>query len=99
MDALVSMHSAGFSASNWCQQEVGFALGRGKKIIALGMGEVPTGFLSKHQALLRKGRNAEEISSEIAILLRDDERTSSRLTEAQAAGPYSEGSFVGEIPF
>ena len=39
MDAFVAMHTRGFSASFWTQQEIGFAVGRGVKIISLKMGE------------------------------------------------------------
>lgn len=83
MDALVSMHTQGFSESNWTQQEVGFAVGRAKKIIAFRMGEDPTGFLSKEQAVLRKKRSAEQIAEELDRLLMDDERTRSRMVEAK----------------
>jgi len=44
MDAFVAIHTVGFSKSFWTQQEVGFAVGRGVKIISLKMGEDPTGF-------------------------------------------------------
>ena len=83
MDGLVSMHTLGFSKSNWTQQEVGFAVGKAKKIIAFSMGEDPTGFLSKEQALLRKSRNAEQIAEEINRLLMEDDRTRSRMIEAK----------------
>lgn len=83
MDALVSMHTPGFSKSNWTQQEVGFAVGRSKKIIAFRMGEDPTGFLSKEQALLRRKRTAEQIAEEIDRLLMEDDRTRSRMVEAK----------------
>lgn len=46
MDAFVAIHTNGFSKSVWTQQEVGFAVGRGVKIISLKMGEDPTGFIS-----------------------------------------------------
>ena len=79
MDAMVAFHTKGFSLSNWTQQEIGFALGADKKIIALKMDEDPTGFLSKHQALLRKERNGEQIAKEIYELLKDDPTTSSKI--------------------
>jgi hypothetical protein len=97
MDALVSMHRLGFAASNWTQQEVGFALGLGKKVIAVHMGEDPTAFLSKDQALLRKSRKAEEIAEEIDRLLLEDPRTAKRLSEAKQA--RKPASIEDEIPF
>lgn len=97
MDALVSMHTPGFAASNWTQQEIGFAIGKGKKVIAFHMGEDPTGFLSKDQALLHKRRTAEEIAKEIDRLLLEDPRTSKRLAEAKQARQPT--SLEDEIPF
>ena len=49
MDALLSFHSRGFRESEWCGQEIGFALGRGVPVISVMDGEVPAGFLSAVQ--------------------------------------------------
>lgn len=86
MDALIAVHTVGFSASMWCQQEVGFALGRGTKVISFKMGEDPTGFIGKHQALPRRNRTAEQIAEEVDKLLAADPRTRERLVEARVAG-------------
>ncbi len=83
MDAFLAVHTLGFSVSNWTQQEVGFALGKGVKIISFKFGEDPTGFIGKHQALPRINRTAEQIAEEIDVLLRKDERTKERLGEVQ----------------
>ena len=85
MDAMVAVHTPGFKDSIWTQQEVGFALGRGVKLISFKMGEDPLGFIGKHQALARQGRTAEEIAKEIASLLTNDPRTADRMKEADAA--------------
>ena len=82
MDALVAVHTPGFSMSNWTQQEVGYALGRGVKVISFKMGEDPTGFISKKQALVRQGRSAEDIAKEISRLLGQDANTKDRLDKA-----------------
>lgn len=83
MDALIAVHTVGFSASIWTQQEIGYALGRGTKVISFKMGENPTGFIGKHQALPRRNRTAEEIAEEIDKLLDADPRTTARLKEAK----------------
>jgi TIR domain len=83
MDAMVAIHTPGFANSYWTQQEVGFALGRGIKIISFKMGEDPKGFISKHQALSRRGKTAEQIAVEINRLLAADERTKAKLDEAE----------------
>ena len=85
MDAMVAVHTPGFALSNWTQQEVGYALGRGVKVISFKMGEDPTGFISKRQALVRQGRSAEDIAREISRLLGQDTSTSARREAAVAA--------------
>jgi hypothetical protein len=84
METFVAMHTPGFAASNWTQQEVGFAVARDVKVISLKMGEVPTGFISKHQALPRRRRTAEEIAVEVVALLRSDPKTRDRYMECSA---------------
>lgn len=89
MDALIAIHTIGFKDSTWCQQEVGFALGRGTKVISFKMGEDPSGFIGKHQALPRQDRTAEQIAEQIIKLLGEDPRTKERLEEAnEAAVPF-----------
>lgn len=84
MDAFVAFLTEGFSASCWTQQEVGFAFGRGTKVISFKMeDEDPTGFISKQQALPRRSRNAEAVAKEIVGILKLDERTRQRLVEAE----------------
>jgi len=85
MDGFIAIHTPGFSNSFWTQQEIGFAVGRGTKIISFRMGEDPTGFISKQQALARRDRTAEEIAREIDALLAEDARTSDRLRDAKAS--------------
>lgn len=92
MHCFVSVHTSGFSESNWTQQEIGFAVARRVKIISLKMGETPTGFIGKEQSLPRRRRTAEEISKEIHSLLLEDVRTRELLP---ALGP----SESDEIPF
>jgi hypothetical protein len=83
MDAFLAIHTRGFKESFWTQQEIGFAVGRGVKIISLKMGEDPTGFISKRQALPRGRRTAEEVAAEIDTLLMADPATSSKLEAAK----------------
>ena len=99
MDAMVAVHTKGFSASFWTQQEIGFALGRGVKVISFKYGEDPTGFIGKNQALPRLQRSAEEIAAEIERLLAADARTAGRLKEAKSAEPFSNIDLDGDVPF
>jgi len=75
MEAFLAVHTKGFAESPWTQQEIGFAIARGVSIVSVTFGEAPTGFLSKHQAILREGRTAEEIAKQVHNILCLDERT------------------------
>jgi hypothetical protein len=98
MDAFIAIHTPGFSNSFWTQQEIGFAVGRGVKIISFKMGEDPTGFISKQQALARRQRTAEEIAVEIDKLLAGDELTAAKLIAAKKAmEPVTDSN--DDIPF
>jgi hypothetical protein len=85
MDAFLAIHTLGFALSIWTQQEVGYAVGRGVKIISLQMGEDPTGFIGKHQALGRRSRTAEQVAEEIDAILSKDTRTRNKLAAAKGS--------------
>jgi hypothetical protein len=85
MDAFLAIHTPGYSKSIWTQQEIGFALGRGVKVISFKMGEDPTGFISNKQALPRRNRTAEQIAEEIDKFLEADATTRERLRAAKVA--------------
>jgi hypothetical protein len=78
MDAFLAFLTPGFSKSFWAQQEIGFAVARGVYIISFQMGENPTGFISKQQALPRGDKKAEEIAKEVNSLLLSDDLTAAR---------------------
>ena len=96
MDAFIAIYTKGFSASFWTQQKIGFAVGRGVKIISFRMGEDPTGFISKCQALPHRLRLAEEIASEIDGLLSTDRLTAAKLRAAKQAKVLGDSD---DIPF
>lgn len=97
MDAMLTLHTKGFSKSVWTQQEVGYALGRDALVIAYmhEPSENPAGFISKNQAVLRRNRNAEQIAEEIYQLLSSDPLTSARMQEVQK----SHQKIEDDIPF
>ena len=99
MDAFIAVHTPGFSQSFWTQQEIGFAVGRGTMIISFRMGEDPTGFISKQQALARRDRTAEQVAKEINDLLCADPRTASRMKDAKALKKEGSVQPDDEIPF
>ncbi|UOG91010.1 MAG: toll/interleukin-1 receptor domain-containing protein [Candidatus Thiothrix sulfatifontis] len=51
MDALAAILMQGFKESNWTDQEVGIAIGRGVLVIPIVKGVTPYGFIEKYQGL------------------------------------------------
>lgn len=96
MDGMLTIHTKGFSSSVWTQQEIGYALGYGKKVMSLRFEEDPKGFISKDQAILRRGRNAEGVAEEINTILLNDSMTKDRMAEVRSQYQQLEDD---EIPF
>lgn len=69
MDILAAVVEQGFKESDWCVQEVGFALGRKVDIIPLRAGLDPFGFFGKYQGIQIKGKTPEQVASEITHTL------------------------------
>ncbi len=69
MDVLVAVVEPGFKESDWCAQEVGFALGRHVDVIPLRAGLDPFGFFGKIQGVQIKGKVPTDVASEIVRLL------------------------------
>lgn len=69
MEVLVAVVEPGFKDSDWCTQEVGFALGRKVDIIPLRAGLDPFGFFGKYQGIQVKKRYPEDVSRDIVQLL------------------------------
>jgi hypothetical protein len=69
MEALAAVVEPGFKESDWCVQEVGYALGRKVDIIPLRAGLDPFGFFGKYQGIQIKGRLPEQVACDIAQVL------------------------------
>jgi len=99
MDAFLAIHTPRFKSHSWTQQEIGFAFARDVKIISLNVGEDPTGFITKCQALAWGDQTAEKIAQKIEELLASDQLTSAKLRSAkicqQHAIQVGEGAFKG----
>lgn len=68
-DALAAYLSADFVTSKWCDQEVGFGVGRAIPIVPLKFSADPHGFIGKYQALPCSGKIASAIADEVADAL------------------------------
>lgn len=69
MDVLAAVVEPGFKESDWCAQEVGYALGRKVDIIPLRAGLDPFGFFGKYQGIQIKGQLPERVACDIAQVL------------------------------
>lgn len=64
-DALCAILSPNFIKSQWCDQEVGFALGRRKLVIPINAGVDPYGFIGKWQAIKSEKKSRLQVANAI----------------------------------
>lgn len=64
LDALCAIVVPGFGNSQWCDQEVGIALGRKKMVFSIKKGKDPYGFFGKYQALPNQD-SANDMAKEV----------------------------------
>lgn len=62
MDAFTALLIPGFKESNWCDQEIGVAVGRDVLIIPVRKGLDPYGFIAKYQAIQGSGRTVGQVA-------------------------------------
>ena len=72
MDALLALITEDFPNSDWTDQEVGIALGRGVPVVPVRLGRDPYGFIGKYQGLSGVGVTPPELSRAILLALLND---------------------------
>jgi hypothetical protein len=82
MDSLTAIIGPDFVESKWCDQEVGFAIGRGKLIVPLCVDALPHGFLGKYQAAKIKGLVPSQVAEALFQILIAHPQSSERMTDA-----------------
>ncbi len=82
MDAVAAIITPDFFESRWCDQEVGYAFGRGKLVVPLCKDSVPHGFLGKYQGFATQGLGATYVAQHLAEILIGQALTVQRMTEA-----------------
>lgn len=92
-EALAAIVTEDFSGSLWCDQEVGYALGRGLPVLPIQLGKPPHGFIAQVQALpVPKGQTLASIAPNIVGLLLKAPQSSLSATTAlvrAVAGAFS----------
>ena len=85
MDAMAAVLMPGFKESNWTDQEVGIAIGRGVLVVPIIRGLDPYGFIAKYQGLQGSGRKVSEVASGLFEILIRSERTRARMLSCLVA--------------
>lgn len=80
-DALVALLHPNFHLSNWTDQEVGFAMGRGVPVFSVRFGQDPYGFIGRFQAFNGDPDSASELAQELFMVYRKHKQTQRRMAE------------------
>lgn len=86
MDALAALIMPGFKESNWCDQEVGVAVGRGVLIIPVRKGMDPYGFIGKYQGIQASGKTVSEVAENIFQTIINSPKTRNKMIRCLCAG-------------
>ena len=93
-DALVALLHVGFHESNWTDQEIGFAMGRGVPVFSVRFGQDPYGFIGKTQAFQGVEKEPIEIAEELFDAYRSNKQTQGKMAEALLRLFVRSGSFA-----
>jgi hypothetical protein len=78
-DALAAVLMPGFKESNWTDQEVGIAIGRGLFVVPIIRGLNPYGFIAKYQGLQASSKTVAQVADELFETLIHSPRTRAKL--------------------
>jgi hypothetical protein len=97
MDVLCAFMTPEYVHSPWCDQEAGFALGRGVPVVTVNYGAIPHGFLAKIQAIGGDNRDPKECATKIADVIARQEHLQSRFTKALVEAVTKATSYIDAI--
>jgi nucleoside 2-deoxyribosyltransferase len=81
-EALIALLHPEFHKSNWTDQEIGYAMGRGVPVYAVRFGQDPYGFIGRFQAFNGANKSEAAIANEVFETLRKGKQTQYRIAEA-----------------
>jgi hypothetical protein len=93
-DSLVALLHLSFHQSNWTDQEIGFAMGRGLPVFAVRFGQDPYGFIGRFQAFTGGGKSPEALARELFDAYRKNKQTQRRMAEVLVSLLEDSGSFA-----
>ena len=82
MHALAAVITPDFRKSNWTDQEVGWALGRGKVVVPIRLGSDPHGLMGKYQAVRGNLEEPEGLAWGIVTTLLSNPKSSDQMRPA-----------------
>jgi len=94
MHGMAAIVTPEFKDSEWTDQEVGYALGRGIKIIAVKAGCLPHGLLGRQQAMAAAIDDIALIARSIVTILAKDSATQNRMRDALAEALVSSSCYA-----
>ena len=74
-EGLVAFYHEGFKASPWTEQEIGFCMAKGAKLLPLRFGEMPSGFIGQFQVIDGRNKNAVWVARQVFDALCGDPET------------------------
>lgn len=93
-DSLVALLHPAFHASNWTDQEIGFAMGRGLPVFAIRFGQDPYGFIGRFQGFNGGSKAASALARELFDSYRKNKQTEKRMAEVLMGLFEDSGSFA-----
>lgn len=93
-DSLVALLHPAFHQSNWTDQEIGFAMGRGLPVFAVRFGQDPYGFIGRFQAFVGGGKSPDTLAKELFDSYRKNKQTRKRMAEVLMSLFEDSGSFA-----
>jgi hypothetical protein len=93
-DALIATLHNGFHLSNWTDQEIGFAMGRGVPVFAIRLGQDPYGFIGRFQAFNGNGKDTKNLARELFDSYRKGKQTQEKMGEVLVELFEQSGSFA-----
>ena len=80
-DSLVALLHPAFHKSNWTDQEIGFAMGRGLPVFAVRFGQDPYGFIGRFQGFTGGVKTVDVLARELLDSYRKNKQTRKRMGE------------------
>lgn len=93
-DVLIALLHKNFHASNWTDQEIGFAMGRGVPAFSVSFGQDPYGFIGRSQAFNGNKKTAAALARELFDAFRKNKQTQRRMSEVLVGLFEQSGSFA-----